>query len=283
MAVVHGHVTPRFEEVRAALAANLDAGVEVGAGIVVNVDGTDVVDIWGGHRDAERTLPWTEDTIVTVWSITKTVTSLAALMLVDRGLLDPFAPVASYWPEFAAAGKDRVEVRHLLGHTSGVSAWERPFAPEDPFDVAAATAKLAAQAPWWEPGTASGYHASNYGHLVGELVRRVSGRSLREFVAAEIAAPTGADFQIGAREQDRDRIATILPPVAPPPAMPEPDPDSVFVKTLSGSYTDPRVANTPGWLRADIGAANGHGNARSVARILSALALGGETNGVRLL
>src|SRR6476659_6017277 len=116
MAVVHGHVTPQFDEVRTALAANLDAGVEVGASIVVNVDGTDVVDIWGGHRDAERTLPWTEDTIVTVWSITKTVTSLAALMLVDRGLLDPFAPVAEYWPEFAANGKEQVEVRHLLSH-----------------------------------------------------------------------------------------------------------------------------------------------------------------------
>jgi CubicO group peptidase (beta-lactamase class C family) len=283
MAVVHGHVTPQFDEVRTALAANLDAGVEVGASIVVNVDGTDVVDIWGGHRDAERTLPWTEDTIVTVWSITKTVTSLAALMLVDRGLLDPFAPVAEYWPEFAANGKDRVEVRHLLGHTSGVSAWAQPFAPEDSFDFAAAAAKLAAQAPWWEPGTASGYHASNYGHLVGELVRRVSGRGLREFVAEEIAGPTGADFQIGAKDADRSRVATMLPPVGPAPSMPEPDEDSVFYKTLVGSYGDPTIANTPGWYRADVGAANGHGNARSVARIMSALALGGATNGVRLL
>lgn len=284
MAEVYGYTTEQYREVREALAANLDSGVEVGAGIVVNVDGADAVDIWGGHRDAERTLPWTEDTIVTVWSTTKTITSLAALMLIDRGLLDAFAPVAEYWPEFATNGKDSVQVRHLLSHTSGVSAWEQPFAVEDSYDFATAAGRLAAQAPWWEPGTASGYHASNYGHLVGELVRRVSGKSLKDFVAEEIAGPVGADFQIGAKEQDWGRIATMLPPVDTAAAeMPEPDPESVFYKTFIGSVTDPTIANTPGWYRADIGAVNGHGNARSVARIMSALALGGQTNGVRLL
>ncbi|GAA0995514.1 EstA family serine hydrolase [Acrocarpospora macrocephala] len=284
MAEVFGQVTEQYREVRDALAANLDAGVEVGAGIVVNVDGTNVVDIWGGHMDAERTRPWTEDTIVTVWSTTKTITSLAALMLVDRGLLDPFETVAHYWPEFAAGGKEHVEVRHLLSHTSGVSAWAQPFAPEDSYNFAAAAAKLAAQPPWWEPGTASGYHASNFGHLVGEVVRRVSGKSLRDFVADEIAGPLGADFQIGAKEADWDRIATMLPPAGTATLeMPAPDPDSVFYKTLVGSYNDPTLANTPQWYRADIGACNGHGNARSVAQIMSVISLGGETNGVRLL
>jgi CubicO group peptidase (beta-lactamase class C family) len=283
MAEVFGHATEQYEPLRAALAANLDAGVEVGAGIVVNVDGVDVVDIWGGHRDAERTAPWTEDTIVTLWSITKTITSLAALMLVDRGRLDPFAPVAAYWPEFAANGKERVQVRHLLSHTSGVSGWDQPFRVEDVYDTDAATRKLAGQAPWWEPGTASGYHAGNYGHLVGELVRRVSGKRLREFVAEEIAGPVGADLQIGARQADWGRIATMLPPVAAPVEMPEPDPDSVFHKTLTSTFNDPTIANTPEWKRAEVGATNGHGNARSVAKIMSALALGGETGGVRLL
>lgn len=167
MGVVSGYIHPSFAPVRDALAANLDAGVEVGASIVVNIDGENVVDIWGGYTDARRTRPWTEDSVVTVWSSTKTVTSLAALMLVDRGVLDVFRPVCHYWPEFAANGKERVEVRHLLSHTSGVSAWEQPFVPEDSFDLAASTSRLAAQAPWWEPGTASGYHASNFGHLIG--------------------------------------------------------------------------------------------------------------------
>ncbi|GAA0241206.1 serine hydrolase domain-containing protein [Cryptosporangium japonicum] len=284
MTEVHGHADDRFSAVSDALAKNLADGVEVGASIVVNIDGEDVVDIWGGHRDAARTQPWTEDTIVTVWSSTKTVTSLAALMLVDRGLLDPYERVARYWPEFAANGKDAVEVRHLLSHTSGVSAWEQPFAAEDSFDLVASTAKLAAQPPWWEPGTASGYHASNFGHLIGELVRRVSGRSLTDFVAAEIAGPAGADFRLGARPADHGRIATMLAPTAAPPVdLPTPDPDSVFVKTLMGSFQDPALANTPRWLAAENGACNGHGNARSLARIVSALALGGVTGGVRLL
>ncbi len=284
MAEVFGHVTEQYREVRDALAANLDAGVEVGASMGVNVAGVDVVDIWGGHLDAGRTRPWTEDSIVNVWSTTKTITSLAALMLVDRGLLDPFAPVSRYWPEFAANGKEHVEVRHILSHTSGVSAWAQPFTPEDMYDFDAAAARLAAQPPWWEPGTASGYHASNYGHLVGELVRRVSGRSLRDFVAEEIAGPVGADFQIGAKESDRDRIATMLPPVGvATPEMADIDRDGVFFKTLIGSCGDPTIANTPDWYAADLGAVNGHGNARSVARIMSAVALGGETNGVRLL
>ncbi|MFI5952862.1 serine hydrolase domain-containing protein [Cryptosporangium sp. NPDC051539] len=286
MTEVHGHVTDGFSAVSDALAKNLADGVEVGASLVVNIDGENVVDLWGGHRDAARTQPWTEDTIVTIWSSTKTVTSLAALMLVDRGLLDPYERVSRYWPEFAANGKESVEVRHLLSHTSGVSAWEQPFAAEDSYDVAAATARLAAQPPWWKPGTASGYHASNFGHLVGELVRRVSGRSLTDFVAEEIAGPVGADFRIGARPADRERIATMLAPTAAaaaPADLPAPDPDSVFFKTLTGSFQDPAIANTPQWLAAENGACNGHGNAHSVARIMSALALGGVTGGVRLL
>jgi CubicO group peptidase (beta-lactamase class C family) len=148
--------------------------------------------------------------IVNVWSSTKTVTNLAALMLVDRGELDPYAPVATYWPQFADNGKDRVEVRHVLSHTSGVSGWDAPFAIEQMYDWELSTGRLAGQAPWWEPGTASGYHANNQGHLVGELVRRVTGRPLKTFVAEQIAGPLGADFQIGARPSDWDRVAPVI-------------------------------------------------------------------------
>jgi CubicO group peptidase (beta-lactamase class C family) len=145
-----------------------------------------VVDLWGGFCDEARTVPWSEHTITNVWSSTKTVTSLAALMLAGRGELDVDAPVARYWPEFAAQGKGDVLVRHLMPHSSGVSGLDRLAAAEDLYDWATAISRMAAQAPWWPPGTASGYHALNYGHLVREVARRISGKTLRQFVAEEI-------------------------------------------------------------------------------------------------
>ncbi|UOZ10581.1 serine hydrolase [Amycolatopsis sp. WQ 127309] len=283
MTDIHGTHDARFDDVRAALEKNVGSGDELGASLVVDLDGDVVVDLWGGFRDQARTLTWDEHTITNVWSTTKTVTSLAALMLVDRGDLDVHAPVARYWPEFAANGKEDVEVRHLLSHTSGVSGLEQPAAVEDLYDLETSTARMAAQAPWWTPGTASGYHAANFGHLVGEVVRRVSGKPLKAFVAEEIAGPLGADFRIGAAEADWGRIADVVPP---PPAefdLVALGPDSVIVKTLTGPVIDANVANTPAWRRAELGAVNGHGNARSVARMLSALARGGTVDGVRLL
>jgi CubicO group peptidase (beta-lactamase class C family) len=211
------------------------------------------------------------------------VTSLAALMLVDRGELDVDAPVAKYWPEFGAAGKQDVLVRHILSHASGVSGLDQPAVVEDLYDWERATSRMAAQAPWWEPGTASGYHALNYGHLVGEVVRRVSGKTLKQFVAEEIAGPLGADFQIGVAESDWGRIADVVPPPPLPLDLAALGLDSPAVKTFTGPGPDAEDANTPGWRQADIGAANGHGNARSVARVMSVVARGGEVGGVRLL
>jgi CubicO group peptidase (beta-lactamase class C family) len=283
MADVHGSCDGRFEEVRSALARNLDSGEELGASLVLDIDGDIVIDMWGGYCDEARTVPWTEHTITNVWSSTKTVTSLAALVLADRGELDVDAPVARYWPEFAANGKQGVLVRQLMSHSSGVSGLDQPATVEDLYDWPKSTARLAAQAPWWEPGTASGYHALNYGHLVGEVVRRISGTALKQFVAEQIAGPLGADFQIGATESDWGRIANVIPPPPLPIDLAALDPDSPAVKTLTGPFAEAGVANTPGWRRADIGAANGHGNARSVARVMSVVARGGEIDGVRLL
>ena len=280
---VSGSCSARFEPVRDALAEKLASGDELGASIVINVDGEVVADMWGGFRDEARTVPWTEDTITNVWSTTKTITNLAALMLADRGQLDVYAPIARYWPEYAAGGKQDIEVRHLLSHTSGVSGWDQPFLTEDMYDWEKATSQLAAQAPWWEPGSASGYHAQNQGHMVGEIVRRITGKSLKQFVAEEIAGPLGADFQIGAAERDWDRIADVVPPPPLPFDMDAIDMQSPAFKTMTGPVPDAAAANTPGWRNADMGAVNGHGNARSVARIMSALALGGEVDGVRLL
>jgi len=283
MAQIEGKCEPRFEAVRGALAQNLDSGEELGASLVVDIDGDLVVDLWGGFCDQARTLPWTERTITNVWSSTKTVTSLAALMLADRGALDVDAPVARYWPEFAANGKEGVLVRHLMSHSSGVSGLEQPAIVEDLYDWPTATSRMAAQAPWWEPGTASGYHALNYGHLVGEVVRRVSGKTLRQFVAEEIAGPLGADFQIGAAEADWSRIADVVPPPPLPIDFEALGPDSLTVKTLTGPFIEADAANTPSWRRADLGAVNGHGNARSVARVMSVVARGGQAGGVRML
>jgi CubicO group peptidase (beta-lactamase class C family) len=280
---VKGNCSARFQGVRDALADKLASGDELGASIVINIDGEIVADMWGGFRNEARTVPWTEDTITNVWSTTKTITNLAALMLVDRGQLDVYAPIARYWPEYGANGKQDIEVRHLLSHTSGVSGWEQPFLIEDMYDWEKSTSQLASQAPWWEPGSASGYHGLNQGHMVGEIIRRITGKSLKQFVAQEIAGPLGADFQIGALEQDWERIADVVPPPPLPFDMDAIDLQSPAFKTLTGPVADAAAANTAGWRNADMGACNGHGNARSVARIMSALALGGEVDGVRLL
>ncbi|GLW56497.1 EstA family serine hydrolase [Kitasatospora phosalacinea] len=283
MVTVEGRNTARFEPVRAALAAHLESGEELGASIAVDVDGVLEVDLWGGYTDTARTVAWHRDTLVNLWSTTKTLSSLAALVLVDRGALDLHRPVAHYWPEFAAQGKQDVEVRHVLAHTAGLPGWEQPFTVDDLYDWPTASARLAAQAPWWEPGSASGYHVQTQGQLIGELVRRVTGRTLAAFVDAEIADPSQADVQIGARRVDWPRIAEL---VAPPPLSGTPaglDPEGVFTKTLLGSPARDEHVDTPQWRRAELGAVNGHGNARGMARALSVISRRGRVNGRRLL
>lgn len=279
MAEVQGTCEERFESVRATFASNLDTGLDVGASVAVFHEGQPVVDLWGGTIDGAGT-PWARDTIINVWSTTKTMTALCALMLADRGELDVDAPVARYWPEFAAAGKEGVLVRHLMAHTAGLPGWEEPMAPEDLYDWDKATGLLAAQAPWWEPGTASGYHAVTQGYLVGEVIRRVSGRSVGTFFAEEVAGPLGADFHIGTPAEHDDRVATVIPP-ADPDLTPEPVP--MAVRALSNPRLRAEQSWQVDWRRAEIPAAGGHGNARSVAAVQSVVACGGEARGVRLL
>jgi CubicO group peptidase (beta-lactamase class C family) len=279
MPEVHGTCNARFESVRTTFASNLDTGLDVGASVAVFLDGEPVVDLWGGTVD-ELGTPWAQDTIINVWSTTKTMTALSALVLADRGEIDVDAPVATYWPEFAAAGKDGVLVRHLLSHTAGLPGWEEPMAPEDLYDWEKATSLLAAQAPWWEPGTASGYHAVTQGYLVGEVVRRVAGESVGTFFAKEVAAPLDADFHIGTPAEHDDRVAIVIPP--PDLELP-PDPDSHAVRALSNPRLKAEQSWEVDWRRAEIPAAGGHGNARSVAAVQSVVACGGEARGVRLL
>ncbi|MCP9927443.1 serine hydrolase [Cyanobium sp. CH-040] len=283
MAEVHGRCDPRFSPMAELLSANVEAGRDVGASVAVTLDGSMVVDIWSGWTDASRTTPWQADTITNVWSSTKTVTSLAALVLVDRGELDVFRPVCHYWPEFAANGKAEIEVRHLLSHASGVSGWDQPVDVADLADLQVSTALLAAQSPWWPPGTASGYHDRNFGHLIGELIRRITGQTLGEFLATEIAGPLAADFHIGLDRSHVPRVSNVIPFEGPLPIDLVSDHHSVRYRTLRSPSWAPQVSWTSEWREAEIGAANGHGNARSLVRLLSVIACSGEVDGVRLL
>jgi CubicO group peptidase (beta-lactamase class C family) len=280
-----GTCSARFDRLRELFAAKLESGEDLGASLAVNIDGEMVVDLWGGWADEARTVPWTENTITCVFSTTKAMTSLAALVLVDRSDLDLDASLANYWPEFAARGKAGIKVRHLLSHTSGVSGWDQPVTLDDLYDWDKSTAMLAAQAPWWEPGTASGYHAMTYGHLIGEVIRRITGQRLGEFFAAEIAEPLGADFHIGLPPSEFPRVAKPVP-WPPQPTFPaDLDPNGPAYKTFNGPHMDGNLewSWSERWRCADIGAGSGHGNARSIARIQSAVACGGDVNGVRLL
>ena len=282
MTTAAGTFDARFAPLADLLHQNVLDGVERGASLCVIQDGEVLVDIWDGWSDLEATVPWQRDTLVPVWSITKVMTNLTGLVAVDRGLIDLDEPVATYWPEFAAAGKQDVTVGQLLGHTSGVSGWAQPVAVDDLYDWDVATAKLAAQPPWWTPGTASGYHLLDQGHLVGEVVRRVTGSSLGTWFASEVAAPLGADFHIGLDASDDHRVSPLTSP-RPPQVEPFDDPDDVALRTLTGPFLRASECNTERWRRAEIPAANGHGNARSIARIQSVVSHGGELDGVRLL
>jgi len=278
VADIQGDYDQRFSAVARTLAALLENG-DLGASAAVFLDGEPVVDIWGGFADVQRTGPWRRDTIACVYSVTKTMTALCALVLADRGELDPEAPVSHYWPEFAMAGKERVQVRHLLGHTAGLPDWEGPV--EELYDWSAATARLAATAPQWEPGTAAGYHSLTQGFLVGEVVRRITGRTVGDFFAAEVAGPLGADFHVGLPAEHHHRVALTVPP-------PGQDEDYAAGAANSsphagGTVMRIRDGNSIAWRRAQIPAASGFGNARSVALVQSVLACEGSVQGRRLL
>jgi CubicO group peptidase (beta-lactamase class C family) len=281
MADIKGSWDPRFEGVVTTLASSLDAGTDVGAAVAVFLGGKPVVDAWGGYVDEDHSSPWEQDTITNVWSTTKTMTFLCTLMLADRGELDFHAPVAKYWPEFAAGGKEAIEVRHLMSHTAGLCGWTEHLEPEHMADWDRCTSMLAAQEPWWDPGSASGYHAVTQGFLIGEVVRRITGVSIGTWFASEVAGPLGADFFIGLPESEDKRVSYVIPP--PPIDFGSLDPTLLPVRTFSNPPLDATMPRHAWWRRAEIPAANGHGNARSVAMIQSVVAGGGEARGVRLL
>ncbi|MDR2983585.1 MAG: beta-lactamase family protein [Nocardiopsaceae bacterium] len=279
MADIQGSYDEPFAAVPSALAGFLDDG-DAGGSVAVFVDGDPVVDVWGGFADPDRTSPWQRHTITNVWSVTKTMTALCALVLADRGELDLDAPVGRYWPEFAAAGKEKVLMRHLLAHTAGLPDWDGPV--EDLYDWQAATARVAAQNPQWEPGSAAGYHSLTQGFLVGEVMRRITGRSVGDFFAAEVTGPLAADFHIGLSPEHDHRVALTVPPTSRDEDYAASAPGA-SVPPAAGTGVRVRDGNSVAWRRAQIPAASGFGNARSVALVQSVMACGGAVGGLRLL
>lgn len=281
MTEVHGTCDERFTVVRDTFAAAFDRGEERGASAYVTVDGAPVVDIWAGVATDDGA-PWERDTIVNVYSTTKTMAATCVLMLADRGEVDLHAPVADYWPEFGAAGKGAVTVAHVMSHTAGVSGFDPVITAEDLYDWDRVCEQLAGQEPWWEPGTQSGYHAITQGYLQGEVVRRVTGRSIGTFFREEVAEPLGADFHIGLPASEDGRVADLVPPEFPL-GSDEVDLASIRARTFLSCPLDATEPRTRAWRGAEIPAAGGTGNARSVGRVHSALACGGTVDGVTLM
>ena len=276
-APIHGFVAPGFEPVRDAFAANFelpDAYREIGASLAVYRRDLCVVDLWGGHADPARTRPWTRDTLVNLWSTTKGIAAMCVALLVDRGKLRYEDRVAELWPEFAAAGKEGVTVADILSHQAGLPGFAEPTSIDDLYDQALCAARLAAQAPAWEPGSANGYHAVTHGVLAAEIVRRADGRTIGTFLAEELAGPAQADFHIGLPERLEHRRAETIAPDRPAD-LGGIEMTEAMRLALASPAMDPERPNQAAWRRAELPALNGHGSAQGIARLYAAL-IGGE-------
>ena len=282
MGEIVGICDPKFSEVRDILAASIESGADTGVSFALTIGGEMVVDLWGGHLDSTASAPWQEDTLVNVYSTTKTMSFLCALVLADRGLLDFDRNVADYWPEFAQNGKAQVKVWHLMNHAAGLSGMDQMISPEEMYDWDMIVTLLAAQAPWWEPGSASGYHAITQGYLIGEVVRRITGKTLGTFFHEDIARPLGADFFIGVPPSEFHRIGRLIP-VGEGDAPQTDDAESIAARTFRSPFSSAQNSWSEGWRRAELPAVNGHGNARSVAKLQAPLACKGSAFGVDLL
>jgi CubicO group peptidase (beta-lactamase class C family) len=307
--MINGYCDERFLEAKKIFEESINSGFELGCAITLEVEGEVVLDLWGGHSDLDKTEEWKEDTIVNVFSTTKGMAAMCLLQLVEKGLIDLDAPVSQYWPEFAAGGKETIPVRYLLCHKSGLCGVREPLDQGSFADWELICSELAKQEPFWEPGTAHGYHAITYGHLVGEVVRRVSGKSIGQYFNDEIAVPLNLDFWIGLPEDKFNRVTDInpdkpgllqkilMPILSKLPRSLAPGPlkmllDFTDPTTPAGAaFNNPKMsmqtgemeANTAKWRKAEIPAANGHGTARSIAKLYGALAIGGSRDGVHVL
>jgi CubicO group peptidase (beta-lactamase class C family) len=284
-AAVAGDCDQRFAPVREAFAGNFGERGELGAAVCVMVGGRPVVDLWGGWADLGGTRRWQPETLVNVFSVGKGLVAVCAARLAGQGRLDADKAVASYWPEFGAAGKDTITVRQLLSHEAGLPAVGRRLPPDSMFDWPVMTAALAAQEPWWEPGAGHGYHANTFGFLAGEVIRRVTGVTVGALLREEVAGPLGADVHIGLPASQHARVAEFAWP-GPPPAEAEPaglEPAQLMEHNVyfnPGGLSGCGVINSGAWRAAEVPSANAHGTARGVARVYAALAAGGSLDGV---
>ena len=288
---IEGSCDARFLRVKEVFADSFVNGIEVGAAVAATLDGKPVIDLWGGYADKAKTRPWTRDTLVNVYSTTKGLAAICAHRLVDQGLLDLDAPVAKYWPEFAQAGKDKIPVHYLLSHRAGLPAVRKQLPMDAYFNWSVMCEALAAHEPWWEPGTRHGYHAITFGHLVGEVIRRITGKTPGTYLRDEIARPLNLDMHIGVDASFDARIAELIGAPPPPPDKPDAlaemarDPESVTFKAIANPrpVVDPALVNSREWRGAEVPAANGHATARSLAALYGGLATGGKVNGYRVL
>ena len=300
--MISGFAAEGFEGVREQFEKNFEKRGEVGGSVAVVRDGEYLVDLWGGWADESRARLWEDDTIVNVWSTTKGLVSSCAHILIDRGELELDKPVADYWPEFAQSGKENITVRQLLSHRAGLMAWEDPIPPEDMFNWEKLCADLAATEPFWEPGTASGYHARTFGHLVGELVRRADGRSIGRFLREEVADPLNAEIFIGVPAEMENRVADLCEiqgsqwagpgDLADAEGEAETDASEAgasefefterMIRALSGPEISLSTVNSSEWRRGAFPSSNGHANARGIAAVYGTIASGGTFGDVRI-
>jgi CubicO group peptidase (beta-lactamase class C family) len=283
---LNGGYDRKFQNVVEAFRENYGKEDEVGSAVSVVVDGRTVVDVWGGWKESQRRHEWQPDTIVCMMSVAKGITGIAFNMLVDRGLIDVNAPIAKYWPEFAQNGKEKLPVRYALDHRAALPVVLDPMWPGAIFDRVATCNAIAAQAPLWEPGTTAAYHIHTQGFILGEIMRRVSGKTVGEFLRDEIAGPLGADYLLAnMSERDQARCAELIPNMdAKLLAAREVDKDNLLGKafTQMPAKTWAENMNSRLWREGEIASGSAHGNARGVARIYGAVARGGEVDGVRL-
>jgi len=282
---IQGHCDPTFDRVREAFAGNFAQRGERGGAVALSVRGRRVVDLWGGWSDVAQTRAWSRETLVNVFSVSKACCAVAALRLVDKFGLDLDQPVARYWPEFAANGKESVSARVLLCHRAGLPALREPLPDGAMLDWRRMTHALQEERPWWPPGTAHGYHVNTFGFLVGEVVRRVSGETMGAFLRNEVAGPLDADIHIGLPAEQHHRVAEFLWPGNPArPAVTSED-----ERMRWNTYWNPPGlsgggwVNTAAWRSAELPSTNGHASARGIARLYAALANGGEIDGVRVV
>jgi CubicO group peptidase (beta-lactamase class C family) len=282
---VQGRVEVGFEPLRAAFAENFDrpgAFAEVGAAIAVYQGGRCVADLWGGVADKARARPWMRETLVNVWSATKGATAAAMAVLVDQGRIAYADPVASVWPEFAAAGKVEITIAQVMSHQAGLVAFTEPMRLEDLYDWTGCAERLARQAPVWTPGRETSYHSMTFGFLAGEIIRRVAGVSPGAFIAEALAGPLGADLFVGLPEALEPRVAETLGPRRLPTPGPF-RPDKTALSARGNPVTGPGAPNRRDWRAAELPAANAQASAQGLARLYAPLANGGELDGVRIL